>query len=256
MVTAKDIILKPISSKSANEIVKRYHYSGKVVNNSKLHLGVFLNGKCEGAMSFGSPLDKRRSLNLVKDTLWYEMLELNRMAFSDKLPKNSESRALSVSFKLIKKNYPQIKWILSFSDASQCGDGIIYRASGFVLTQIKKNNQILEFPDGLRETRLVLTDARRPRRIELAKKYGVRVGGASSLKPFLSIGAKAIDGYQLRYVYFIDKSYKERLAVPIIPFSRIDEMGAGMYKGLKRVTKAISDDQLESGGAIPTNTLQ
>lgn len=35
----------------------------------------------------------------------------------------------------------------------------------------------------------------------------------------------------LRYVYFIDKSYKDRLSVPIIPFSKIDEYGAGMYKG-------------------------
>lgn len=40
-------------------------------------------------------------------------------------------------------------------------------------------------------------------------------------------------GFQLRYVYFIDKRCKEKLTVPIIPFSKIDEMGAGMYKGEK-----------------------
>jgi len=256
MPTAKDIVIKSIAATDARRIIKRLHYSGKVVNNSVLHFGVFLNNKCEGVMSYGSPLDKRKVLSLVDGTGWNEMFELNRMAFSEKLPRNSESRALAVSFRLIKKHYSHIKWILSFSDAAQCGDGAIYRASGFVLTKITKNNQIIEFPDGLRETRLVLTDARRPRRLEIAKKYGLKVGGASSLKPFIDIGAKPIDGYQLRYIYFIDKNYKQKLTVPIIPFSKIDEMGAGMYKGLKRVTKAISDDQLESGGAIPTNTLQ
>ena len=38
-------------------------------------------------------------------------------------------------------------------------------------------------------------------------------------------------GYQLRYIYLIDKSCQ--INVPILPFSKIDEMGAGMYKGKK-----------------------
>ena len=46
-----------------------------------------------------------------------------------------------------------------------------------------------------------------------------------------------LEGYNLRYMYFIDKSYREKLTVPEIPFSKIDEIGAGMYKG-ERVTMA------------------
>jgi hypothetical protein len=207
-------------------------------------------------MSFGSPMDKSKVLPLVKDTSWNNMLELNRMAFSDILPRNSESRAMAIAFKLIKKHYPHIEWILSFSDGTQCGDGTIYRASGFELIGIKENNQIIEFPDGLRETRLVLTDSRRPRRLELAKKYNVTVGGGSSLEPFLRIGAKPVSGFQLKYIYFLNKDARQRLTVPILPFSKIDEMGAGMYKGVKRDKQAISGDQLESGGAAPTVTLQ
>jgi hypothetical protein len=38
-------------------------------------------------------------------------------------------------------------------------------------------------------------------------------------------------GFQLRYIYFLDPKYRKRLTVPEIPFSKIDEMGAGMYKG-------------------------
>jgi len=85
---AKKIIVKPISSRDANLTIKRYHYSGKVVNNSQLHLGVFMDGKCGGAMQFGPSLDKRKMLGLVKGTLWNEFLELNRMAFADWLPRN------------------------------------------------------------------------------------------------------------------------------------------------------------------------
>ena len=42
---------------------------------------------------------------------------------------------------------------------------------------------------------------------------------------------KKLNGYQLRYVYLIDK--KAKLTIPILPFSEIDKQGAGMYKGKK-----------------------
>jgi hypothetical protein len=76
---AKRLEVRPISASDANRIVKALHYSGKVVNNSQLHLGVFLDGKCGGAMQFGPSLDKRKIQPLVRGTLWNEFIELNRM---------------------------------------------------------------------------------------------------------------------------------------------------------------------------------
>jgi len=257
MVSAKDIIVKPITAQAANALVKRVHYSGKVVNNSTLHFGAYLNDKLEGVMSFGSPLDKRKVLPLVDGTQWNGMLELNRMAFSDRLPRNSESRCMAVAFRLIKKHYPHIEWILSFSDGCQCGDGAIYRASGFVLTGIKKNTSMVLMPDGQVIAKLVfgLTYGKNSDSLVISK-YGFKRG--ESISGFLNrIGAVPLQGYQLRYIYFLNKEARARLTVPIIPFSKIDEMGAGMYKGvsIKRDTKATTGDQSVSGGAIPTITL-
>jgi hypothetical protein len=231
MLTAKDIHVAPISSQDANDLVKRVHYSGRVVQNSQLHLGVFLNGKLEGAMQFGNPIDKRKVLPFVKDTKWNDMLELNRMAFSDVLPRNSESRALGIAMRMIKKHYPNIEWILSFSDGTQCGDGTIYRASGFVLTGINKNSTIYRLPNG-----------------ETAAKHG------TSKIDFT--GAKRMEGYQLRYIYFLNPEAKKRLTVPIVPFSDIAAMGASMYKGQKRGKLGDGGDQPHSDGATPILTLQ
>jgi len=259
MASAKDIVIKPISSQAANALVKRVHYSGKVVRNSSLHFGAYLNGKLEGAMSFGSPLDKRKVLPLVEGTQWNGMLELNRMAFSDLLPRNSESRAMAVAFRLIKKHYPHIEWVLSFSDGTQCGDGTIYRASGFVLTQVKQNSSLYETPCGTPIARMTWDSATPERRAVIAKQYGMIKFDASSFlaKTAKLNGMKSLTGFQLRYIYFLNPAARQRLTVPVLPFSKIDEMGAGMYKGIpKRVTKANSGDQLESGGAIPTHTLQ
>ena len=148
MTSAKDLVVKPILAKNARALIKRLHYSGKVVNNSVLNFGVFLNNRLEGVLQFGSPINKKGTIKLVKDTQWNSILELNRMAFSDRLPKNSESRAISVSLKIIKKQYPHIDWVLSFADATQCGDGAIYRASGFVLTDIRVNTALRISPKG------------------------------------------------------------------------------------------------------------
>jgi len=114
MGRAKEIIVKVIPSKIANEFVKKHHYSGKVVPNSSLHFGCFLDNKLHGVLSYGSSLDKSKTIGLVKDTNWNDYLELNRMAFDEYLPKYSESRCIAITFKLIKKNAPQIKWILSY----------------------------------------------------------------------------------------------------------------------------------------------
>lgn len=243
MGRAKEIIVKVIPANIANPFVKTHHYSGKIVNNSSLHFGCFLDGKLHGVMSYGSPLDKRKVLPLVQPSLWNEMLELNRMAFDDYLPKNSESRCIAISVKLLKKNAPHIKWILSFSDGTQCGDGAIYRASGFVLTGVNKNDQIIKFPDGRLESRMSLTDTTNSKAKNLSKLYDIPFSGGSTMKHFYEMGCKPLMGFQLRYIYIIDKTCK--LTVPIIPFSKIDEIGAGMYKG-EKITLAERQPRAES----------
>ena len=209
MGRAKEIILKVIPSRIANEFIRKHHYSGKVVPNSTLHFGAFLDGKLHGVLSYGPSINKKGTINLVENTGWNEFIELNRLVFDDHLPKYSESRCIAISIKLLKKNAPQIKWVVSFADGTQCGDGTIYRASGFYLIGIKKNTSLWE-KDGIQLQGMQLYH----------KMINPRKGGW-----------KQLTGFQLRYIYLIDKSCK--ITVPILPFSKIDEMNAGMYKGEK-----------------------
>jgi hypothetical protein len=249
MGDAKRLIVKPISAKDANRIVQSLHYSGKTVQNSQLHLGVFLDGKCGGAMQFGPSLDKRKIQGLVRGTLWNEFIELNRMAFADWLPRNGESRALGFAFRWMRKQYPQLKWCVSFADGTQCGDGTIYRASGFVLTMIKENSDcMLTEKSGVVHTMTVKS----------SKTLMARYGNWKTAMQETHGSFQPTIGFQLRYIYFIDPTARERLTVPILPFSEIDRRGAGMYKGKPRVRGVDSDtsgDQPEEGGANPTRTL-
>ena len=256
--TAKDIRVAPIKAADANELVKRVHYSGKVVPNSQLHLGVFLGGKLEGVMQFGPSMDKRKMLGLVSGTGWNGFIELNRMAFSERLPRNSESRAISIAMRVIRKTYPHIEWVVSFADATQCGDGAIYRASGFALTGLKENTTMLRLADG----RVVAN-------ITFSKGSHILKTGGGAKRPE---GSEKLVGFQLRYVYFINPAARSRLTVPVLPFSAIEKAGASMYRGEKLTLDAgapaaqegvslasVSSEAVEPpstvGGAAPTRTL-
>ena len=242
MASAKDIIVKPISATVANTFVKKFHYSGKVVPNSQLHFGCFLNGVLGGVMQFGPSINKQGTINLVKGTGWNDFIELNRMAFSDLLPKNAESRCISVAMRLIKKHYPNIKWVISFADGCQCGDGTIYRASGFKLVGIAENTAIRQNP----ETGEL---------VHVIQAHHLKIPS----RVFNSW--KAIKGYMLKYIYFIDKSKEKDLTVPVMSFTMIDEMNARMYKGVKGANASIVQEKNgivpdADGGVIPTCSHQ
>ena len=239
MGRAKDIVVKPISAASANKVVRALHYSGKVVPNSQVHLGVFLDGKCGGAMQLGPSMRKDLIAPLVSGTGWNEFIELNRMAFADWLPRNSESRCIGYAMRWLKRRYQHLKWVVSFADGTQCGDGAIYRASGFVLTGIKKNN-------GMRIN---------PRTGEVVQNMTAFHRCITDFHKW-----KPLPGYQFRYLYFLDPSAFQRLTVPVIPFSEIGARGAEMYKG-EKITRPkhcvdAPDDQSGEGGSTPTRTLQ
>lgn len=211
MSRVKDIQLKVIPAKIANRFVKRVHYSGKVVPNSQLHFGAFLDGQIHGVMQYGPSINKKGTRNLVKDTGWNEFIELNRMAFSEYLPRNSESRCIAVSIKLIKKHAPHIRWIVSFADATQCGDGAIYRASGFKLVGINENTALRRNPETGEVMHIIQAHHKK-----ISKEFRTW---------------EAVKGYQLKYVYLIDPECE--LTTPEIPFEKIDEVKAGMYRGEK-----------------------
>lgn len=237
MGRAKEITLKVIPARVAVPFVKRHHYSGKVCANSQLHFGAFLDGTLHGVLSFGPSMDKSNLVGLVEGTGWNEFIELNRMAFDDILPRNSESRCIGQALRIIRRQAPHIKWVISFADGTQCGDGTIYRAANFVLTGIKENSGVLEFPDGERVCRLTLSSCPTG---ETARRQSEKLGVPlryRAISEWTALGARPLPGFMLRYIYFLDKTARARLTVPEIPFSEIDRLGAGMCKG-EQVTRA------------------
>jgi hypothetical protein len=251
-MSAKDLVVRAITSQEAGRVVRSVHYSGKIVQNSTLHLGVFMAGNLCGAMQFGSPLDRRKVLPLVRGTEWNQMLELNRMAFDERLPRNAESRALGVAFRMLRKHRPDIKWILSFSDATQCGDGVIYRASGFVLTAVNENRGLYRMPNGEACSVVTFSDGLKGGG-ETKRRHGY-VEGEGASRFMRRVGAKVLPGYQLRYIRFLDPAWVDRLTVPVIPFDQIPPE-ARMYRGVRGGPQGTHGDHPREDGVSPIPPL-
>lgn len=130
VVIGKRFFVKEIPSKLANGIVKQYHYSKKVVANSKLHLGVFQKGteKLVGCLQYGPSMNGTKTTLKISDNV--NVFELNRMVMDDDQPRNSESQAISLCNKWLQK-YSSVDWILSFSDGKEGNVGYIYQATNW-----------------------------------------------------------------------------------------------------------------------------
>lgn len=256
MGKCKEIILKAIPSSVAIPFVKKHHYSGKVVQNSQLHFGVFLDNSLHGVMSFGPSLDKSKLINIVKDTPWNGFVELNRMAFDSFLPKNSESRAISIAIKLIKKNCPHIKWVVSFADANQCGDGAIYRAAGFHLTGYSQSSlwkvpkNLFKINGGPIAHRLKIQDKHSLiSKFILSQTNGRNIQIDECVKKF---GGEILPGYMFRYLYILDKEYEKNINTKIYPYDVIKKLNAEMYKGEKIVRLSYNGitPEVHSGNGV------
>ncbi|WP_416463163.1 hypothetical protein [Sphingomonas sp. VDB2] len=115
----------------ANDLIRANHYSKRIYSGSTLHLGVFIGAQMVGVLQYGFAMNPASAGSVVEGTGMTEYLELNRMWLHDAAPRNSESKALAYSIRLIRRVRPAVKWIQSFAD-QRCGlFGTVYQAAGF-----------------------------------------------------------------------------------------------------------------------------
>ena len=176
----------------ADNIIKKNHYSKKSTKNSCLNLLVYYCNKVSGALQLGYGIrpSKKGTYNPKK------VLEFDRMWLSDDMPKLSETITLSLLHHYLKKNYPQIKHLISYADTSVGNNGTIYKAANYkLIDKIKARFFILENGD-------------RVHPITMWHRHGVTMTGSGNitekvkniLEPIYGKLKKA-EGHQLKFVY-------------------------------------------------------
>lgn len=201
----RDFYIAQIPRKQAVAIIIERHYSRRIVNNSYIHLGVFIGGELLGVLQFGYALVARAMGKVVEGTQVDEYLELNRMWLDDRAPRNSESRALSYCFKYIRKACPRVRWVQSFADERCGGLGVVYQAANFLFV----GSHLTRFfeLDGEVYHDMLLTAHKKP--TERGRHLRANLGRASMrlLRQF-------------RYVYFFDRRDMARLKMRPRPYPK------------------------------------
>lgn len=135
--------MEPISNRSAAAILDAKHQLG-AGHAPSLAFGIYWNGRCEGVITFGAPIANNavHRYRLRQD----EVLELRKMWVSDVPPAMSESRALAVVAKLIRKRYSHLKLLLTYCEGDE--RAAAYKASGWIPQTANRYLREYRLPSG------------------------------------------------------------------------------------------------------------
>lgn len=146
--------LRPIDKFTSKSFVKKHHYSHSsnlcVVSYGIFHKteqdSKFFNekeSKLIGVVIYSQPAGRGAAESISESVKIDECLELIRLVILDGYGKNIESWFISQSFKLLKRDFPHIKVIISYSDTEQNHRGIIYQATNFLFTGLNSDTNLM-----------------------------------------------------------------------------------------------------------------
>lgn len=197
-------LVREMDRKKANEIVRSNHYSRVVYAGSYIHLGVYAPTLL-GVLQFGVAMNPASQASVVADTKPEEYLELNRMWLSDKLPRNSESRAIAAAFKYIRRAWPSVAWVQSFADERCRRFGVVYQACNFLYCG--EHDSVFWEIDGewFHNSLMSRDPSLTPKAayVQANKERAV----AHTLRQF-------------RYLYFLKASFRARLLLKVLPYPK------------------------------------
>jgi len=121
--------VKRIDTKTAKEYIKEHHYSHGCHNGPSPCYGLFDGDNLIGCLMFATPCSENVRASVFGKDYKDCVTELHRLHILDVTPKNTESWFISRCLKELKKDKPNIKAVISFSDSTEGHEGTIYKAT-------------------------------------------------------------------------------------------------------------------------------
>jgi adenine modification enzyme len=192
------ITITEVDSKRVRPLIEKYHYSHKTTPNHFISFDVN-NGLGALQLGFGIRPHKKNRISSLITTDNY--CEFDRMWLSDELPKYSESQTISLLLKYLKRNYPRIKFMITYADGSVGNEGIIYQATNAIkIAPIMCDFYLL--PSGERVHPVSMWHRHKSRARELMQEL---YPGIKHIK-----GTKKNPIYQHRYLYILNKGLRKK----------------------------------------------
>lgn len=123
------LFVREVNNITATNFYRQWHYLGETQFISTINFGAFYDNYCRGVISFGAP-NAKKMRGFYDENTQHGWWEIKRLAMDDACPKNSESRFIAVSIKLLLKIF-RVRGLVTMADSSIGHRGIIYKATGF-----------------------------------------------------------------------------------------------------------------------------
>lgn len=201
----------PVMPSVVKLMIESEHYLHSMPGGVLRCFGVYLDGELVGAVTFTS--GARQGHRLLSAARPQDVTTLSRLYLSDELPKNSESRVLSVVLKVLRRETP-VKLILSYADPAVGHMGTIYQASGWTYLGQTEPNTYVDLGDG----KLL-----HPRSVY--NRFG-----SNAIGHLRATGIRATRrrvGGKHRYAYVLDPAWRWRLRGVVRPYPRTQGAGHG-----------------------------
>ena len=200
------IRIQPIPILVARRLLGQKHYSRSFPGGTKLAFGAFLGTRLLGALTLGAGPFNAHSL--VRGATPNDCLTLTRLWLSDELQTNSESRILGLAIRALKR-HTNLKFLLTYADPAQGHLGTIYQATNWLYSGLSAAMPMYDLGDG------------KPRHSRsLAHGFGTH-----SVRYFTGRGLPiqvVRQSPKHRYLYFLDRTWRERLLAPVLPYPKKD----------------------------------
>jgi hypothetical protein len=141
----KEMIVKRVDAGFVRQYIASYHYSHIMPDNAFDCYAGFYGDKLAGVIVYGNGANNASFSSLISDIEVKNSRELMRLWSADGMPKNTESKLIGESLKMLPK---EIFLIISFADPSHNHLGKIYQATNFYYCGMSSPAQMLKDKEG------------------------------------------------------------------------------------------------------------
>lgn len=185
--------IREIHEDRAERFILEYHYMKYLPQLNDFFLGGFIDGELAAVMSLGWGVRPRHTIQKIFPELDTEDYRaIGRLCAVEELPKNTESHFISKCIKHLKANYP-FDVLFTWADGMLGKPGTIYQASNFWYA-------------GYIWTDTYLTNKGE----KVHPRQTNRIGGRPSWPEMQDLGWMHFRGMQLKYIYFLCDSRRQR----------------------------------------------
>lgn len=226
-----DFRLDFCSHQAAKHAVMRWHYSRRMPNAKLVRIGVWESGRFVGAVIYGCGANRHLAspFGLGRE----EACELVRVALAPGR-KRPTSQCLGISLKLLKRQSPGLRLVVSYADTKEGHLGTIYQATNWLFVGASTQSYLK-----------VRGQIEHPR--SLYDRYGPRGQSLPWLREHVDPRAERVSmPAKLKYVWPFDTQLRQELSEIAQPYPKRAGSVGGDAPG----------HQPGEGGSTPTSALQ